>query len=343
MEKQIIGYVHNVSPVKAGPKKKYFDFDLQTDSEVSVRGVCFPPPKRKLLVESQEKSVPVKIRKFMNDKKEGSTDILMGDFVNVEMLAPEDIDFEKKDILPPDLNLSMLPLITVQQLLSLKAKVVCLNAVEMVTTPQCSLKKVDGVLVDEYGSVKITLWEDDIEKVEKGKTYQFKNLRLKKNKLTGEIYVNPAKGNSSITECEAFETILDIPEDIPTELTTATIDGEIVGVTEVKLDHCCIKCNKPLVAKKEAKCENPRCKLTEKLEKCKKQWYVKALIEIGDITVYLSFRHNCIIEIYNSIDDIEKLSEESVTEAFLSLPKLSVTYNRKSSIVDSVTVSTWYE
>lgn len=105
---EIIGYVHNLSPIRTGPTKKYFDFSLQTDSQKSVRGVCFSPQKRKLFADSEEKSVPVKIKKFMNDKKEGSTDILMGDFVNLELLTPKDIAFQKKNVVPTDLNLSML-------------------------------------------------------------------------------------------------------------------------------------------------------------------------------------------------------------------------------------------
>lgn len=338
MEKQAIGYVHNISPIRTGPTKKYFDFSLQTDSEKSLRGVCFSPQKRKLFADSQEKSAPIKIKKFMDDKKEGSSDILMGDFVSVELLAPEDVDFEKKNLIPTDLNLSMLPSISPQQLITLKAKVICLQDAQMINTPQSSLKKADGVLVDQHGTVKIILWEGDIDKVENGKTYQFNNLRLKKNKFTGELYVNPAKGNSTISECGAFETTLDIPEDVPVELTTCMIDGEIVGLADVKLDHCCIKCNKPLQPKKVAKCENVRCKLVQKLEKCKRQWYVKALVEVGDVTMYLLFRHNCVMQalkIHNG-KEIGNLSEESISEILLSLPKLYITYN-KTNVVDSVT------
>ena len=42
-----IGYVHNISPVKAG---NYFDFVLQTKSK-TICAVCFSPPKRKSFVD----------------------------------------------------------------------------------------------------------------------------------------------------------------------------------------------------------------------------------------------------------------------------------------------------
>ena len=338
---EIIGYVHNLSPIRTGPTKKYFDFSLQTDSQKSVRGVCFSPQKRKLFADSEENSVPVKIKKFMNDKKEGSTDILMGDFVNLELLTPKDIAFQKKNVVPTDLNLSMLSSISVQQLITLKAKVIGLQDAQIVNTPQSSLKKADGVLVDECGTVKIILWESDIDKVQNGKTYQFNNLRLKKNKFTGELYVNPAKGNSNITECEPFTTTLDIPEDIPIELTTSTINGEIIGVTGVKLDHCCIKCNKPLQPKKIATCDNTRCKLMQKLEKCKRNWYVEALIEKEDNgSIYLIFRHNCVTQaiLLNNGEEIpSNLSEENIANIFLSLPKLRIMFNNKTNVVQGIT------
>ena len=110
----------------------------------------------------------------------------------------------------------------------------------MVTTPKFSLNKAEGVLVDQHRTVKVTFWEDDIKKVESGKTYNFTNLRLKINKTNGELYVNPTKGNRSITETDPFEKTLDIPEEIPAELTSITVELEIIGATDVKLDHCCV-------------------------------------------------------------------------------------------------------
>ena len=148
----------------------------------------------------------------MKDKKEGSSDILMSNLVGLELLTPEAVTFEKKNLVPSDVNLSMLLSISPQQLISVKAKLIGLREPELVTMSQFSLDKAEGVLVDEHGTVKITFWGDDIQKVRSGKTYYFSNLRLKKNKMNGELYVNPAKGNSTITEAEPFEKTLDIPE-----------------------------------------------------------------------------------------------------------------------------------
>ena len=204
-EQSITGFVHNLSPVRNGPNKKYFDFTLQTDAEKSVCAVCFSPQKRKVFEDSAKQSCPIKTKKFIVDKKEGSSDLLMSDLVGLELLTPEAVDFEKKDLVPSNLNLSMLSSISPQQLISVKAKLIGLQDPQIVTTPKFSLNKAEGILVDEHGTVKITFWGDDIEKVESGKTYYFTSLRLKNNKINGELYVNPAKGNSNITEADPFE------------------------------------------------------------------------------------------------------------------------------------------
>ena len=78
-DESISGFVQNLSPIRVGQSTKYFDFNLQTEKNTAVRGTCFSPQKRKLFAESHENSTPIKIKKFVHDKKEGSTDILMSD------------------------------------------------------------------------------------------------------------------------------------------------------------------------------------------------------------------------------------------------------------------------
>ncbi len=126
-EETITGFVHNLSPIRTGPIKKYFDFSLQTDADTSVHAVCFSPKKRKLFEDSTKQSCPIKIKRFMKDKKEGSSDILMSDLVGLELLTPKAVTFEKKNLVPSDVNLSMLSTISPQQLISVKAKLIGLR------------------------------------------------------------------------------------------------------------------------------------------------------------------------------------------------------------------------
>ncbi len=86
-----------------------------------VRAICFSPHKRKCIEDAMEKLSAIKI---FHDKKEGSTDILLSDNVEIDQLQSTDVMFTKTDLVPADLNISMLSMIAVNQLITLKAKVV---------------------------------------------------------------------------------------------------------------------------------------------------------------------------------------------------------------------------
>jgi hypothetical protein len=326
--------------VKKGPSKKYFDFDLQTGEKTVVRAICFAPRKRKCIEDAMEKSSPIKMKKFMHDEKnEGSTDILMSDNVEIDQIQPADVTFPKTDLVPADLNLSMLSMITVNQLVTLKAKVVNLQKSQNVCIGGKTLKKVDGVLIDPYGSTKIVLWEQDIEKVKEGGTYKFKNLRLKKSKFNQELYVNPAKSDSEITECEPFQKTLAVPDEVPEEFTSATVNGEIVGVNNVQLEYYCLKCNRRVKSQRIVKCDNENCKLVQKLEKCKTQWFLKAIVEHDGVTVNVTFRQDTIEKALVMVDptkDTGKLTPEEISTNMLSLPECQITYLKQTMLVTDI-------
>ena len=84
------------------------------------------------------------------------------------------------------------------------------------------------------------LWEADIvevENIEEGHTYLIlkegytKSLRMKENRLTGDLYLNPAKDVSAISVANEFPPYsLTPPQSIPADLVTSSISGEIIGI-----------------------------------------------------------------------------------------------------------------
>ena len=197
-----------------------------------------------------------------------------------------------------------------------------------------------NVLIDPYGSTKITLWEGDIGKVEEGGTYEFKSLRLKKSKFKQELFVNPAKEDSAITKCAAFEKPLAVPENVPEEFTTTSIVEEVLGVSDIRLDYCRVKCNRCVKIQKIVTCDDNKCKLIQKLECCKKQWFLKALVGYDNQnTVNLSFRHDQIMQelvISDPTIDTRNLEIEGIHDAFLSLSDCKITYKNKVMVVTDI-------
>ena len=67
---------------------------------------------------------------------------------------------------------------------------------------------VEGQIVDTQGYSKIIFWQDICNQVNEGSTYFFENLRVKRNNITKQLYVNTAKSGSVITDTEPFTEVL---------------------------------------------------------------------------------------------------------------------------------------
>ena len=89
------------------------------------------------------------------------------------------------------------------------------------------------MLVDPSATMKLVLWADFVDSVLEGDTYTFHNIRVNKDKQTGDIYVNTAKSGTTISSAQAFTDVLPITPQIPNEYITTTADGEILGVEKV--------------------------------------------------------------------------------------------------------------
>ena len=48
----------------------------------------------------------------------------------------------------------------------------------------------NAVVIDPTGTTKLTLWENYTNTVNQGSTYIFKNLSVRKDKFTSELYLN---------------------------------------------------------------------------------------------------------------------------------------------------------
>ena len=271
----------------------------------------------------------------------------MGNEVVIAHVKDEELPFGREDLVPPNLNLSLLATITPNQLITLRAKVVKLQKPKNVNHGGRTLQKVTGMLVDPFGCATIVLWGDDCDKVEEGQTYKFTNLRVKKSSYNQGMYVNPAKHDSEITVCQPFEEALAVLDDVPEEFLNATVVGEILGVSDTQLDRCCVKCRKVIQFDADAigtgsnvSCNNAKCKLTQKVERCGKQWFAKAFMLDSDREgIDLIFRHETIMEVFKLFYpeiNTKDLSVEIVLDSLMSLPICKITYKKNGLVVIAI-------
>ena len=76
-------------------------------------------------------------------------------------------------------------------------------------------------------------WEEWADKLELNKTYVFKNLRVKIDNYTKELYVNTAKDGFEIEESADFEEELAEVEPTVLEMTTKEAVISIIGIKNI--------------------------------------------------------------------------------------------------------------
>ena len=194
----MLSYIHNVSLLKQSRKTSYFTAELQTSANHVVRALLFSPKKRTLFSKHQNEKSPVKISKFKISTREGS-DIIIN---NNTAMSPAKVSFSRQEICASTLStISSLQNVSLEQMVNLHSHVWQLSRVKMISSAGRSLKKREGVLIDETNSIKVILWENHVDKLEEGRTYNLRNLQLKESH--GDKYVNTPKTGEFTCEAAA--------------------------------------------------------------------------------------------------------------------------------------------
>ena len=183
----------------------------------------------------------MKIERFRIDQKSNTDDLLMSANVEVQHLTAS----PKVDI-PSNFDLGMLKTIAAGQLITVKAKVTSLLEPKILQTRRGTLKMLEGQIVDTKGYSKIVFWEKFCQQVEEGMTYIFENVRVKKDALTKQLYINTAKSGTAIKQTEPLTDILALAPRLTDDSITATVEGSVAGVISTSTYVACIKWNKKI-------------------------------------------------------------------------------------------------
>ena len=120
------------------------------------------------------------------------------------------------------------------------------------------------------------------------------------------------------------------------------IQGEILGVSDVKSSSCCIKCEKPIKDESSSVivvCSNTKCNLKQKATHCIKKRSLKAFVSSKEESTTLIFDHDRIVQAFRLNDaakDWRDLMESKIEEYFLSLPNLQFSYQKSSKEVTNI-------
>ena len=281
--KELHCYIHAISPVKkaTSSNRKYFDCTLQNEDN-SVRAVCFSTEKHPELKTLQQTKSPVKITNYNTSANNGKEDIILLSKTKITPITSDDSNFPYSGeltaatgILP---NLLALEKLAAEQLVTIKAQVAQMSSVKTLRTQhQGVLKKQELLIRDTTTSVKLLLWENNVDMLELNKTYILQNIKIKRSK--NEMYLNTTKDDKfTFSETTTFTAPLIAVEDHVK--TTSTITARVLGIHQASQTLACVSCHRKVIPVPDddvlGQCE--ACKLTQAINLCESKWYLRALV-----------------------------------------------------------------
>lgn len=177
---EIIGYVHNLSPVKKnrGATMTYASFTLQTKDETR-EALIYSTQKRHLFQQSQTMRRPIKIEDYMFT--EDKDKLVVNDKSQVTAPQQCEYDFQYREITTPQSpRVSIFDVLNQQKeraTVTVIAKVI--KKSETKTVGKNNLKLCEVVVADESAFMPLDVWEDHISTVEQEKLYTLQSVQLR--------------------------------------------------------------------------------------------------------------------------------------------------------------------
>ncbi|XP_020904010.1 uncharacterized protein LOC110242371 [Exaiptasia diaphana] len=242
----IVGYLHNVSPVKKSAKgSEYFSFSIQ-EKKRTVKAICFSPKKHKSNVEQKaESSTPCKLTNFAPSASEQNVIWINNNTqINDAIETTVDFSFNASSNSPTAALVTTKDLEKIQifQAITIRGLIVFGgNQPESIPTKPDLIKK-EGLLLDKSGKIRITLWNEQIQRVEEG-FYSIENIRLRQFK--GEKYLSGDKETlfTKLTENVPQITNEEI-KDAQEALKTSEIILPRIHTADIAVFYTCLTCSK---------------------------------------------------------------------------------------------------
>ncbi|XP_048580147.1 uncharacterized protein LOC116605201 isoform X2 [Nematostella vectensis] len=338
---QLEGFVHSLSPVKHAKKKNrkpYFDCLVQTGEDEKVRAVCYDPQLRKNLLEPYQNKSPIKITAT---KRMASTstseEFRMTKKSKITSAAPE-FSYNSQVVSS---------IVMVQEALSapeykavdIVAKVVTKNHENQLIIKQGQqLKKSDCIIGDEHSTIKLTLWEDLIDRVECGKTYTFKNVRIR---VFDNVKYLSTNTSTSIEPADRQIHDINLTSE---QFAENIIEGRFIGAN-VKAANSCVVCNTTLNQDDSEDdmitCPLPTCQTTMLFSECQTKLVCNLTVKKtdGKMQMYTCFNdglQSFLISINKGDTRIDDLSPKELNKLFLTAGTKQLIVDNSTSVIHQV-------
>ena len=147
--------------------------------------------------------------------------------------------------------------------MSLYAKVVRVDKAAVVSD---GLKVQNVIIADPNTAIKIAVWENDIGRLSKGKSYHLANVVV--NSFQGEKFLQFPKDGAEAHEVEDIGTVAE--DDVPS-LEDKVHDSEVAGILALDCSVACLGCKSTVDKESDVLNTCSRCGMVQKLLKCSDQ------------------------------------------------------------------------
>lgn len=262
--------VEMLSPVKTSMKGVEYYNAKVSDGSKKLRLVGFDSASQKELAKFVEKNSPIKasncsIRKKGNDELEI--------YVNKGTqftASPRKLTFEHiQQRSSVSTNIGSVPDIDDGTLVDFSAKVTRLCPPRDVSTGVLQ----EATLIDESGSITMSLWNKNVDKLKESCFYKFRNATV--ITFRNEKKLNYGYQSSHVED----ENITNIEEDVKP---IQNDQVELIGIQSFSVHYWCIHCDSRLMIENQEMSCCEKCHLLQYVEHCQSQITCKVLFQIDD-------------------------------------------------------------
>ena len=248
---KVHGVISSLSPMKKSKTCSYFDGEV-TDGKSCMRVFGFDVGVRKRLALYEETKEPVAISncEVKNSRRGKDLEVLVTKSTDLTKSDKQfNIDTSKSTLskrVGSDIDLCNLKDLEAFQRVNVKVKAIRLEEVEEVPDG----KKIQNIIIaDLTGTVRLTVWEKEIGKIEIGGSYSLTGMTVRE--FRGRKFLSTAKDNSSIVSTEDIGEVAPEGENTIVDTTPQSCSWvknvRVVGVITLEKYSCCIKCSTKLV------------------------------------------------------------------------------------------------
>ena len=334
------GIITAVSLIKTSRKNaanKYFNANI-SDGMKSMKIVAFDPKLHKDVEQAMKSASSVELQNIQIKEAQCSSptspeyEIFMNHYSRVRPITETFYLPDNQKAIDPDAgkhlsNLIDVVSLNVGQRVIVSGKVVDVQLPVAVHTREGKeLQKQDCTFSDATKAIRVVLWNDDINKLVVGQSYQLNNVTLK---LFDHVKVLSFSTSSSVKEIDDVGDVTEVAEeDLPPP--GLQIRGEIVGIESFEQFRSCIKCKSKVEARSENIGQCTKCCCTVKLAKCTESLAAKLILQDKNGT-----NHTVVAFTDQVVKIVDSSSMDNIVEKLLSVGDICVFVNEKM-IVTSV-------